>query len=60
MMAKSKKVKVEIMSEAEKKEVRQAKFIESCKGLSAEEIVERAKLFQGIDVSRFKVVKMVG
>lgn len=60
MMAKSKKVKVKIMSESDKKEVRQAEFVESCKGLSTEEIIERAKLFQGVDVSRFKVVKMVG
>lgn len=40
------------------KSVRQAAFKESSKGMSPKEIVEKAKLFQGIDVSRFKLVNM--
>lgn len=42
------------------KSVRQAAFLKSCKeqGLTPKEIVEKAKLFQGIDVSRFKLVRM--
>ena len=42
------------------KSLRQAAFREECKrlGLSPKEIVEKAKLFQGVDVSRFKLVRM--
>lgn len=42
------------------KSVRQDAFREECKrlGLSPQEVVEKAKLFQGIDVSRFKLVHM--
>lgn len=55
--------KVEVQSaevDYSSKTIRQAAFREECKrlGLTPEEIVEKAKLFQGIDVSRFKLVRM--
>ncbi len=42
------------------KTVRQAAFREECKrlGLTPQEIVEKAYLFQGVDVSRFKLIHL--
>lgn len=54
------KVKVEVMQEFEKKSYRQAKFKESCRGLSAEEVMDRASLFSPEDIAKLKIVKMVG
>lgn len=42
------------------KTLRQAAFRKECKrlGLTPKEIVEKANLFQGVDVTRFKLVRM--
>jgi hypothetical protein len=41
-----------------KKSVRQAVFMESCKGMATKDVVRRASMFQGVDVSRFRIVRV--
>ena len=55
-----KKVKGSVKVDYSSKTVRQAAFRAECKrlGLTPEEAVEKGKLFQGIDVTRFKLVHM--
>lgn len=60
IQAEGQSVKIEIMKDSEKKSIRQAEFIKSCEGFFTEEIVNHAKLFQCVDVSKFKVEKMSG
>lgn len=42
------------------KSVRQAAFLESCKGLTVEEAVQKAKLFQNVNREDFEIIHMTG
>lgn len=42
------------------KSVRQAAFIASCKDLTVDEAVQKAKLFQDFNRDDFKIIRMVG
>lgn len=39
---------------------RQSAFLKSCEGLSPEDAVNKAKLFQNVNRKDFKIIKMVG
>jgi hypothetical protein len=39
---------------------RQAAFLKACEGLTAKEINKKASMFTGVNVSDFKIIKMIG
>lgn len=42
------------------KSERQAAFLKSCEGLSIEDAINKAKLFQNVNREDFKIIRMVG
>lgn len=59
-MKNSKSIKFELIRNQEKKSVRQAAFIESSKGMSVQDAVNKAKLFQNFNRADFQLIRMVG
>lgn len=55
-----KSIKLELIRNHERKSVRQAAFIESSKGMSAQDAVNKAKLFQDFNRDDFQIIRMVG